>query len=345
MLLIGMLHHRKDPNKVVKAYAFSAVAMAEGHQLVYFTPAGIDFDRKVIHGHIYQEGEWRRTDTPFPHVVCNTGSPEKLLPAKKILNRLESTMPFTTHSIGNKLMVYERLKASGEFAAYLIPSHNIHSVRGFFNELNYYHKIIFKPVNGQKGRDILLIETVGRGYRVLSGSEFISLDDKGLEELIKTRLGTESYLIQPYINCRTKGGCAYDIRLHVQKDGSGKWVITSIYPRFGPSGSVVSNINHGGSVNYLTPFLKQEFGEEYFNVKRYLEHFSLRLAEHLDGLQREAFGEVLDELGIDVGLDDMGKIWIYEVNWRPGCPPSFYLELDSVTHMIRYAAYLARKQR
>ena len=54
--------------------------------------------------------------------------------------------------------------------------------------------------------------------------------------------------------CKTKDGITYYIRLHVQKNGEGKWGITATYPRFGCSGSVVSNINSGGSTNYLVPF-------------------------------------------------------------------------------------------
>lgn len=36
---------------------------------------------------------------------------------------------------------------------------------------------------------------------------------------------------------------------------------------------------------------------------------------------------------------------MYEVNWRPGCPPAFYLELDVVINSIRYAMYLAKNQK
>ena len=39
------------------------------------------------------------------------------------------------------------------------------------------------------------------------------------------------------------------------------------------------------------------------------------------------------------------KIWIYEVNWRPGCPPAFYLELDVVKNTIHYAIFLANKNK
>ena len=75
-----------------------------------------------------------------------------------------------------------------------------------------------------------------------------------------------------------------------------------------------------------------------------LEHFSLSLANHLDEIQMVQYGEVIDEIGIDVGLDENLKIWMYEVNWRPGCPPAFYLELDVVINSIQYAKYVAENQ-
>lgn len=88
--------------------------------------------------------------------------------------------------------------------------------------------------------------------------------------------------------------------------------------------------------------MEQEFKDEAYNIRRTLEHFAMSLAHHLDDIQMEKFGEVIDEIGIDVGLDEQQKIWMYEVNWRPGCPPAFYLELDVVVHSIRYAMYLAQ---
>ena len=33
------------------------------------------------------------------------------------------------------------------------------------------------------------------------------------------------------------------------------------------------------------------------------------------------------------------------MNWRPGCPPAFYLELDVVINSIQYAMYLAKNQK
>lgn len=343
MVIIGMLDHRKNPEKVIKSYAYAAVAKAEGAELLYFSPQTVNFKDNTINGFMMINGRWQKTVSSFPDVIYNSGSPEKLARYSEIVNKLKETIPFTTNSIGNKMRVYERLKKAGSFSQYLIPSEIIHSTREFFDFLDSYRNIVFKPVNGRKGQGITFIRRVGDRFNVqLNSTEYHYSWDE-LREFVSGRIRLESYLVQPYINCRTKSGNAYDFRLHVQKNGVGRWVITAIYPRISPDGSIIANINNGGSTNYLVPFLKQEFGDDYYDIKRYLEHFSLRLAEHLDQIQHDSFNETIDELGIDVALDDMGKIWIFEVNWRPGCPPAFYLEIDVVRNMIRFAISLVKE--
>jgi YheC/D like ATP-grasp len=342
-MIIGMLHHCKHPRKVIKAYAYAAVAKAEGVELLYFSPRGVDFEKKIILGYVYENGSWQKTESPFPDVIYNSGSPEKLERSNEIIEKLKEGIPFTTFSIGNKMRIHERLRTAGVFSPYLLPSKIVRSPRGFFDFFNQYRNVVFKPVNGRKGQGVTFINRINDMFHLLISTDDFNLNYDELRAYVSSKLQEEPYLVQPYINCKTQSGQAYDFRLHVQKNGEGKWVITRIYPRMGPHGSIVSNINSGGSTNYLEPFLKQEFGDEYYDVKRYLERFSLQLADHMDELQQDSFSETLDELGIDVALDDMRKIWIYEVNWRPGCPPSFYLELDVVTNMIRYAMFLARK--
>lgn len=341
MYLIGMLHHRKYPQKVTKSYAYAAVAKAEGAELLYFTPKCVDFDKGIINGYIYIDGSWQKTESPFPDVIYNTGSPIKLSRSKDIISKLERHIPFTTNSIGNKMRIYERLIEADEFTNYLIPSEYIHSTRQFFDFFNEYQKIVFKPVYGHKGEGIIFIERIRDNFQLLIKSKKYSYTWNELRNFISVRLKRKLYMIQPYINSRTKAGLSFDFRLHIQKDGEGNWVKTTIYPRIGPEGSIVTNINSGGSTNYAIPFLKQEYGDQYYNMKRYLEVFSMQIAKHMDNIQDYHFNESIDELGIDVGIDDMGKIWIYEINWRPGCPPAFYLELDVVRNMIKYALFLA----
>ena len=46
MTIIGMLHHRADPNNVKKAYAYAAVAKAEGVNFFYFTPGKVNIKQQ-----------------------------------------------------------------------------------------------------------------------------------------------------------------------------------------------------------------------------------------------------------------------------------------------------------
>lgn len=346
MTIIGMLHHRLDPQTVIKSYAFAAVAKAEGAQFFYFTPKSVNFDNRSIRGKVYENGAWHERMMPFPDVIYNAGSPEKLSVSKDIIEKLKKEIPFTTHSIGNKWNVMKRLKEAKEFEKYLIPSEIVANVDLFHKFIAFYRKVVFKPTDGRKGKGIYFISKVGStDFEVKKDSETTICSKSQLDELIRGQLSTGTFIVQPYIQSITKSGQVYDFRLHVQKNGEGKWIITTIYPRIAPSGSIIPNINNGGFTNYLDPFLEQEFKEEAFDIRRMLEHFSLSLAQHLDEIQMAQFGEVIDEIGIDIGLDEHRKIWMYEVNWRPGCPPAFYLELDVVINTIRYAIYLANNQK
>ncbi len=342
MTLIGMLHHRKDPDTVIKSYAYAVVAKAEGADFIYFTPNGVNFDNQTIEGYEYKNGSWKEKITPFPDIIYNTGSPEKLNVSKDIIDQLKETIPFTTVSLGNKWSINERLKKGKVFSKHLIPAKILKEWNDLTEFLNLYSDVVVKPMDGRKGQGIYFIKTCEKGFIVNYDRKDKVYTEMDLKEFLEALLQENTYIVQPYISSKTKSGGIFDFRLHAQKNGEGQWVITTIYPRIASNDTIITNINNGGYTNYLTPFLNQEFNEEdAYNIKRTLEYFTLSLARHLDELQMLEYSEVIDEIGIDVGLDENQKLWIYEVNWRPGCPPAFYLELDVVRNTIQYAIYLA----
>ncbi len=345
MTIIGMLHHRKDPDTVMKAYAFAAVAQAEGATFFYFSPGEVNFSNRTIKGQVYEKGGWKSKVMPFPNVIYNAGSPEKLSKSKETIDKLKEEIPFTTYSIGNKWSVNRRLKEAKDFASYLIPTEVVKNVDHFYKFLSAFEKVVFKPIDGRKGKGIFFIVQEGERFSVQGEGTNRFYGKSQLNGFIKQKLSKETFIVQPYIQSVTKTGQVFDFRLHVQKNGEGEWVITTIYPRIAPQGSIIANINSGGYTNYLDPFLEHEFKDEAFNIRKKLEFFSLSLAKHLDELQMEKYGEMIDEIGVDVGMDEQQKLWIYEVNWRPGCPPAFYLELDVVKNTIKYAMYIAKNQK
>ncbi|WP_139368034.1 YheC/YheD family endospore coat-associated protein [Priestia abyssalis] len=334
MVTVGMLSHRNNPETVFKSYAYAAAAKMEGVNFYFFSPGRVNFKNRTIRGWVYENGQWLEKSMPFPDVIYNA-SPPMTEKQEKIIDKLSAAIPFTSHPIGNKIYVHQKIKRAKTFAQYLIPSMEISKVEDVFEFLNSHQDIVMKPLNGHKGEDILFVQKKSETFIVRKDERQI-MNAPELKDLIERLIKDEGYLIQAYIPSKTRAGFSYNLRLHVQKDGAGEWNLTTIFPCITLQG-IVANLNSDGYTIMFDDFLKQEFGDDAYNVKRYLEQFAIHFSEHFDGL----YDEPLDELGIDVGLDSNQKIWIFEVNWRPGTPPTFSLELDVAKQMIRYARYLA----
>ncbi|MGG0458649.1 YheC/YheD family protein [Bacillus mycoides] len=339
MTIIGMLHHRKDPNDVKKAYTYAAVAKAEGINFFYFTLGKVNIETEKILGKTYENGKWVEQEFSFPDVIYNA-SVHVSDKNQQIYDHLYEKVPFTSHSIGNKLSVYNRINRAKKFKQYLIPFYELNDVNKFFDMINRYEKLIIKPISGHQGSGIVFIEKNGMNYSMNESEQISSINKKQLRSFISDKIQEQGYIVQQFISCQMKSGHVYDFRLHVQRNGEGKWVITSIFPRIGPLGSVVSNMASGGYSTYLDVFLKAEFDNDWYNIKRYLERFAVTFSNHFNSLYKDV---LFDELGIDVGLDKDQKLWLFEVNWRPGVPNIFNLELDVARNLVHYARYLAGK--
>ena len=97
-----MLHHRADPNNVKKAYAYAAVAKAEGVNFFYFTPGKVNIKQQKILGKAYENGQWIEKEFPFPDVIYNASYPVSDK-AEQIFDYLFDRIPFTSHSIGEQI--------------------------------------------------------------------------------------------------------------------------------------------------------------------------------------------------------------------------------------------------
>lgn len=300
----------------------------------------MNIETQKILGKIYEKGEWADKEFPFPDVIYNASAPlsDK---TEKIFDYLYDRVPFTSHPIGDKLGVYNRVKQAGKFKQYLIPYYELTDVKTFFNMMNLHKKLIIKPKFGHQGKDIIFIEKQGKeNYRVNEVGKVLIFEKRQLTDLIDFKIQEQGYIVQQFISCHIKSGHVYDFRLHVQRNGEGEWVITSIFPRIGRLGNMVSNMSSGGYSAFLEPFLKTEFGDDWYNIQRYLERFAISFANHFNSLYDNV---LFDELGIDVGIDENQKLWLFEVNWRPGVPIIYNLELDVAKNLIHYARYLANK--
>lgn len=339
MTLIGMLHFRENPWRVTKTYAYAAAAKAEGVDFFYFTPENVWIEEKMIIGKVYENGEWMEKTFPFPDVIYNASSPPDD-EAEEVYDFLYDIIPFTSHSIGNKLSVYNRIKKGRRFEKHLIPTFEPTDTKMVFKLVSQYGKVILKPKSGHQGKGIVMIEKKWLGwYRLVGTGINIFGTKKRLLKWLSSNIPIDKYIAQPFLSCKLKSGHVYDLRLHVQKNGDGEWVITSIYPRIGPLGSITSNIGSGGYTGYLDDILKKEFPDSWRDLQKEVERFAIDFSNHFESLYH---GELFDEFGVDIGIDENQKLWLFEVNWRPGPPMIFDCELDVARNTILYAKYLAQ---
>jgi len=275
--------------------------------------------------------------THFPDVIMNVGGPTTTK-QRQIFNRLSGIVPFVSYKVGTKVSVYQRIIKGKIFSEYVIPYKSIKKISDVLTFIDLYKKVIVKPTLDSHGNLVNYIEKKDDGYIVRYKNSETHMSESQLVEYINQLLTNKKMLIQKYICSRRKTGEPFDFRIHMQKNGKGEWSITMIIPRVGTKGKIITNLSKGGQLSIFDRFLNIEFGKNYQKIRKDIKTFSVEFSKHFDTLYDYEF----DELGIDIGLDENAKIWIYEVNWRPG---HVFLESKAAKNAIIYAIYLAKKRK
>ena len=140
--------------------------------------------------------------------------------------------------------------------------------------------------------------------------------------------------MQNYVPATSPDGRAADIRVHVQRDGLGRWRVTRGYVRLGESGNAVSNVSRGGYQGPLDGFLGTRRARPAAEIAAEIDALALDIAATVEA----TFGRPLSELGVDIALDRDDRLWIIETNTHP---QSSLHEHERAVRTIAYALYLA----
>jgi hypothetical protein len=96
----------------------------------------------------------------------------------------------------------------------------------------------------------------------------------------------------------------------------GKWEIGAIIGRVATKRGVATNAYSGGIPVPIYPLLKNHLGLNEEERERYIEQLSTLSLE-----ATQTFARVYPkwtEFGLDIGMDERGHLWIYEINIKPG---------------------------
>jgi glutathione synthase/RimK-type ligase-like ATP-grasp enzyme len=219
-----------------------------------------------------------------------------------------------------------------------------------FTTLDKYGKVFIKPISGLGGHGITQAAETAGGYEFKyrvkgeNHSELKATKDE-VTEYIKIKFGRSRYLVQQPIDLIKINDCVVDFRCIMQKNHTGNWFCMAIIGRYGKKGSIVSNISSGGTAFILSSNANSPSplrGDKAALLSNEISAFALDVCKALD-----AYGLNIGTVGIDIGVDNNGKLWLIEINNRDPDPTialdandrALYLKLK--TSIISYAKFLA----
>lgn len=186
-----------------------------------------------------------------------------------------------------------------------------------FELLKEYGLVYLKPDKGGGGSGIICIEQVrSHRYEVryLTRRQVIT-GEKTLLSLLKRWMHPHKrYLMQQGIRLARVSGRPFDIRIIVQKPHQ-NWMAMGMAAKVAAKEKIVTNRSSGGMAFPVSPLLQAGLGWHEEHVQKFqqlLQWIALRTASTLSN----RFSG-LRVLGLDIGVDEQGRVWIFEVNTRP----------------------------
>lgn len=307
--VIGFMRGSRKPVKIARLLA--KTSKYYGIDIAYFHAGDVDIEKKTIHAKFLEENTWVEREIGVPPFI-------DILPYsfghKKVVKFLKENSLLSSDKLGTKDFVYKKILEDGKFAHLIIPTKTIGNFNDFYHFLMKHHQIVIKPKKGLRGRDIYSLSVNDNSFTLKYQQSEQLLTFTELKEFYSHILESDEYILQKYIDSITKDGHPFDCRIRLEKNGKGKWQVAIYLIRIGTNQKVVSNVAQGGSVARLKPFLEANFPE---NAAELLSSIK-SIATTLPYKTEKMFETNLSSLGIDIGIDKKGNLYLFEIEPGPG---------------------------
>lgn len=333
----------------------------KGHELgvtVYVTRVkDVKLGQKRINGFLYhpESRSWSQALLPFPHVVYNripNRKDEQLPEVQQVVKAClrHSKLRLFNPNFFYKWSLFEWLNKSKLTRKYVPATKRLAQFSDLEQMLAQYPSVYLKPVKGKAGAGIMRVERpAARGgayvLRVQAVRKSKVTSNPSLAKLwnlIKDTIGSEEYIVQQGISLASYEDRPYDLRVLVQKNGSGEWVLTGVGARVAGKLSITTHVPRGGSINDPERVLTAAFGHEAARTTLLrVKKSALSIARQIE----KASGHTLGEMSMDLGVDTTGQIWFFEANSRPMKFDEPDIRKKSLERIIEYSLYLSKSRK
>ncbi|MCE5171278.1 YheC/YheD family protein [Paenibacillus profundus] len=340
-----------------------------GVQVVVFSPRWVHWHDLTVSGYVYGTHGWVQRIVPLPSLLydrCAYSNSNQYRRTRTAIARLIRDANVTLLGIGlrGKWDVYQSLSKE-PFLLDILPRTRLFAGAGSLaDQLNECGGELFlKPHGGTHGKSTLHVRRLfgsdasagnerdasvlgaylqlrGRDERNRPIHRTFAHPGEGLKWIARF-IGKRKFIVQPYLTLVTQTGEPFDIRILMQKNEKGRWSFTGMAARVGRQHSITSNLHGGGHAVSVVPFLESQFEPEH--VQRLVQQ--LRSYSEIIPPILEARHGRLTEVGLDFGIDREARLWLLEVNSKPG--RSVFRQtgeqeaaIKSVENPILYARYV-----
>lgn len=209
--------------------------------------------------------------------------------------------------------------------------------------LDRYRKVIVKPTSTSLGIGVMQVSRLsGNKYEIHYGSRkktVYSISD--VYHYIRSKARGRRYLVQRRIALAKVGGRPFDLRVMVQRGRSSSWKVTGKLAKVAGSGYIITNIHRSGGrvIPAKTAIHRSNIrGVRTGRILRTVDRVALRAAKTLYRSYRW-----IHSVGLDIGVDLKGKVWIIEGNFKPDI--TLFLKLKSKSMYRQIASYEKKAKR
>lgn len=294
---------------------------AERHGLVpcFFRLCDIRPGRRDALAYVRSGNRYVRRTVPLPQVIHNRG----LWPSPAAKRRLEGlarrgTVIFNQWNRHPKLRIHELLMLAPPLRPHL-PQTEAATAERLREMMELHESLIVKPNSGSVGRGVMKLDRTDGGWvldrpATRKGRGRIKVRFAASEPFppyLARTLAARTHIIQQRLPLAEWNGRPFDLRVSVQKDGSGDWQITGINVKVARKEAFLTNVAQGATVYDLPAILNAFPHLQPEAVRADVEAYCLGVANHL-----ERHLPHLADLGLDIGLTEFGFPMFIECNGR-----------------------------
>jgi glutathione synthase/RimK-type ligase-like ATP-grasp enzyme len=308
-----------------------------------------DWKDTALDGYYYLNNQWQKATLPLPNVIYNRIHSRRLEASHlfetfKTKVKSKQILIFNSHFLSKETV--HHLLYSEEYMKPYLPETWMLTEHSLQEMLKKYSSIFIKPIHGSQGRNIIkaINESEALQIKISTGTHkdrtFQFKDPIRFYQWLLPYLEKRTYLVQQAIPLVRYKSRQLDFRILCHKNFQNTWKVTSAVARLSEDKQFVSNIARGGEVmkpiHILSILSNRETAIQQIKLMK-------ELAIEACSLVTQMSDGSIGELGVDIGVDEEGNLWIIEINSKPS--KNFEAESNkirpSAKALLEYCTFLS----